>query len=129
MRLFSTAILTVAGAAGLAVTGCAHHYHERETVYVQQPAQPVYVQPAPAPGYVVVPAPPPPVIVEPRPLPPSRSYIWVDGYWHWDGGRYAWHRGYWTAPPRGYSRWVPPHYEPHGREYHYTPGHWDHDRR
>ena len=45
-------------------------------------------------GAVVVDAPPPRarrVRVEPRP-----GYIWVDGFWVSQGGRWAWRDGYWV---------------------------------
>jgi hypothetical protein len=38
--------------------------------------------------------PPPPVVVEPLP-PPMPHYVWVPGYWGWDGHGYVWVPGYW----------------------------------
>ncbi len=120
MKEFSRGFLVATAAVGLACVGCEHEHHERETVYVQQPAQP---------QYVVVAQPPPPVVVETRPLPPGPGCIWIDGYWHWGGRQYAWKSGHWEVPPRGYNHWVAPRYERHGNEYHYMPGRWDHDDR
>ena len=86
---------------------------------------------------------PPADQVEVRGTAPSPKHVWVHGYWHWAGGKYAWTPGYWedpdlgapSAPPAlrvevpgvapganhfyapGYWRWS-------GREYLWAPGHW-----
>jgi len=31
----------------------------------------------------------------PRPPRPSRDYVWLEGYWHWNGVRYGWVPGSW----------------------------------
>ena len=52
--------------------------------------------------YVVQPPPPPP----PQrfvPRSPGRNYVWVPGYWNWNGSRYYWQDGYW-AKTRGNGR-------------------------
>jgi hypothetical protein len=68
--------------------------------------------------------PPPPVVVEPLP-PPMPHYVWVPGYWGWDGHGYVWVPGYWI-PERPGWRYVPPHWQAaHGR-WHLRPGHWVH---
>jgi hypothetical protein len=118
----NTRVLIIAATITLAaialVAGC-------KTVVVREQAQPVYVAPAPPPpAYVVVPEPPPQIIVERRPLPPPGVVIWIDGYWHWDNGRYAWIRGHYEKPPREHVVWVAPRYERAERGYRYEPGHW-----
>jgi hypothetical protein len=51
--------------------------------------------------------PPPRVRVE-RVVPsPGPGFVWIDGYWYADGGRWRWHKGYWTQPPYAGARWVP----------------------
>ena len=76
-----------------------------------QPAAPppAYGQPAyaePAPAYVATPPvavdatvytsePPPPPVVEYRPPSPGYGYLWVDGFWDWNGYDWAWSNGYW----------------------------------
>jgi hypothetical protein len=45
--------------------------------------------------------------VPPRPGP---DYIWIEGYNYPNGGRYAWHDGYWTRPPYEGAYWVDPYY-------------------
>ena len=76
------------------------------------------------PEYVMVREAPPPQIVERRPSPPSRGYIWIDGYWHWNGRGYVWRRGHWVRPPHERAAWIAPRYERHERGYRYTPGRW-----
>jgi hypothetical protein len=50
--------------------------------------------------------PPPPVVVE-RPGPPSHAgWVWLPGYYRWDGRRYIWVGGYWAKPPRPRAVWV-----------------------
>jgi len=123
MKLLHGLIWASAGVAALGLAGCRHH----GSVYVERSAPPrtVYVE---EPAYVVVQEPPPAIIVERRLPPPSGLHIWIDGFWHWDGHRYGWHRGHYELPPRGHAVWVAPRYERHDREYHYTPGHWGEGR-
>jgi WXXGXW repeat (2 copies) len=83
------------------------------------------VAPAPAPGGVVVAAyAPPPVPFEVVGVAPAPGYFWIGGSWHWEGGRYAWHRGYWQAPRPGYH-WVSHAWVqgPNGG-WHQHAGHW-----
>jgi len=35
---------------------------------------------------------------------PRPGYVWVDGYWHWTGVRYAWVAGRWEALTPSYAR-------------------------
>jgi hypothetical protein len=53
-------------------------------------------------------APPPPRY---EVAPPQRyGYVWIPGYWNWDGRQYEWIRGYWERARVGYfyeePRWV-----------------------
>ena len=41
---------------------------------------------------------------------PGPDYIWVEGYWFPQSGRYAWHDGYWTRPPYAGAYWVEPYH-------------------
>jgi hypothetical protein len=89
----------------------------------------VYVDPQPQPQYVIVQEAPPPFIVERRPPMPGPGYLWIDGYQHWNGQRYEWHRGEWVRPPRERVIWVAPRYEKHDQGgYRYVPGQWRDER-
>ena len=55
--------------------------------------------------------PPQPRIVRVRPNSPGPGYSYVDGYWYPNGGRYAWHNGYWTRHPYAGANWSNPRYE------------------
>jgi hypothetical protein len=103
------------GLVALGLAGCYHHHHEEE----------VYV--APQPAYVVAAEPPPGgtlVVAEPRPYQPGPGYIWIDGYWAWNGQRWVVEHGHWAVPPSGRRVWVAPHYERYGHEHRYVPGYW-----
>jgi hypothetical protein len=90
----------------------------------------VYVDEQPQPAYIIVQEAPPPIIVERRPPMPGQGYIWIDGYQHWNGQRYEWHRGEWTRPPHERAVWIAPRYERHEQGgYRYVPGQWRDDRR
>ncbi|HVW11359.1 MAG TPA: YXWGXW repeat-containing protein [Bryobacteraceae bacterium] len=82
-------------------------------------------------------APPPPRVLRVHPRQPGPDFIWVDGYWYAEGGRWVWHQGYWTRPPYAGATWIAPRYEggrffagywntPHGRIEH--DHRWDHER-
>lgn len=65
---------------------------------------------------------PPAVVVDTVPAQPGPGYVWVGGYWQWDGARYVWvpgrwvrHDGAWCA---GHWRHVP------GSGWYWVPGHW-----
>ena len=59
--------------------------------------------------------------VPPRPGP---DYVWIEGYNYPNGGRYAWHDGYWTRPPYEGAYWVEP-YHVNGQ---YYVGRWEGQR-
>lgn len=62
--------------------------------------------------FIVPPPPvgPPPPFNEPRPYQPSPAYVWLAGYWDWDGIRYFWQPGRWEVAPQDQvwedHRWV-----------------------
>jgi hypothetical protein len=73
----------------------------------------VYIAP-PAPRYEVVP-------------PPRVGYVWVPGYWGWNGHRHDWHRGHWEHERHGYA-YVPPRWNRHGDRWRFDDGHWERHR-
>ena len=72
---------------------------------------------------IAVSAPPPAVIVEPPP-PPRVGYLWVSGFWGWNGDRHVWQAGHWEAERDGefytQSRWVES-----SDGWRFVPGHWE----
>ncbi|MGZ5673005.1 MAG: YXWGXW repeat-containing protein [Burkholderiales bacterium] len=68
--------------------------------------------------------PPPALVVEPVP-PPRPEYIWVPGYWRWDGHRHVWAKGHWIRERRGWH-YVAPHWDEDGARWRFRPGHWEH---
>ena len=74
-------------------------------------------------GWVMV-APPAP-IVEVRTAPPAMGFVWVPGFYRWDGRDYLWISGRWQRPPHRGARWEPGRWERRGnRGWHYREGRW-----
>jgi len=67
--------------------------------------------------------PPAPRVLRVIPQRPAEGYVWIDGYWYPEGGRYKWHAGYWTRPPYEGAHWVSPR---HDGEMFFN-GYWDGD--
>jgi hypothetical protein len=81
----------------------------------------------PGPGYAaayVVPAPPAPYVVGAVGYAPGPGYVWVDGFWTLNGGRWAWVNGRWAVPPRPHAVWVADRWERYGGGWRYHRGHW-----
>ena len=76
----------------------------------------------------ISPEPPPPPRMERRMIRPSRSHVWIKGYWDRQDDRWAWAPGRWEEPSQRGSRWIKPHYRPEAGAYRYEPGHWSHQR-
>ena len=60
-----------------------------------------------------------------KPISPNLAlgYFWIGGAWFREGGRYAWHRGYWQAPRPGYH-WITHSLRSAGGGWRMEPGHW-----
>lgn len=69
----------------------------------------------------ISPPPPPLVGMTARPGP---GYVWMPGYYRWDGHRYYWVAGKWTVPPRGRRAWVPGRWVRRGGVHIWTEGRW-----
>jgi hypothetical protein len=71
-------------------------------------------------GYSVHTAPPAPryVYVDPRP-----GWLWIDGYWAWDGYQYVWMDGYWERERPGYY-YVQGSWHTHSGRHTWNPGYW-----
>ncbi len=89
----SALALIIAAAAGqMMSTGC----HAPPPVYIVKPPQ-----------SVPVPTRPPDIQDEIRPVCPEQGWIWIAGYWHWDGQDYQWVDGTWAPPREGYTYYGP----------------------
>ncbi|MBS1189246.1 MAG: hypothetical protein H6R10_1038 [Rhodocyclaceae bacterium] len=84
---------------------------------VVAPAQPYYV------SEPVMVAPPPPR-VEVVGVAPVPGYIWINGFWGWNGRGHDWHPGHWEAPRPGY-RWAPHQWHQEGPGWRQQRGHWE----
>jgi len=73
---------------------------------------------------VVVVAPPPPRPELHRTPCPGIGFVWIDGYWAWQGGRHVWIGGRWDRPPHGHHRWVAPRWEHRRGGYFFIDGCW-----
>jgi len=80
----------------------------------------------PSPYYVS--SMPPEPLYEAMSASPGYGYVWIDGYWHWNGYEWVWVSGRWEHQQEGYV-YVQPYYDYSGGQYVYTPGYWaPHDR-
>jgi hypothetical protein len=80
------------------------------------------ISPPASAAYVYVQVGPPAPIVETAPAVPGPGYVWVGGYWRWNGVRYVWVPGGWVRHP---GAWCPGHWRhlpDHG--WYWVPGHW-----
>lgn len=89
--------------------------------------------PAPAPpnpttniviNPVMVQPPQPAPQVEVIPIAPTPDYVWVPGYWSWNGITWIWIRGSWRYPSRPGHLWIGGHFEAHGHRRFWVGGHW-----
>src|SRR5471030_2908945 len=65
-----------------------------------------------------------PTVVVHRPPAPSRAHVWVDEEWVPQGTGYAWHGGYWAAPPRRNAVYVKGHWSHTGRGHVWVAARW-----
>lgn len=72
---------------------------------------------------VVTMAPPLPQ-VEVVTVAPAPGYIWIGGWWGWEGRRHVWHPGHYVAPRSGY-RWVPHGWVQTRGGWRERPGRWE----
>jgi hypothetical protein len=56
-------------------------------------------EPVPPGGEIVLERGPPAPLMETVPPDPYQGFgAWIPGRWYWDGQRYSWARGWWSAP-------------------------------
>jgi hypothetical protein len=71
---------------------------------------------------------PPRLRHEHRPPRPGEGYVWIGGFWDWQGERYVWTPGRWDRPAEVGVTWVTPRYRREYGAYRYEPGHWSNQR-
>jgi hypothetical protein len=65
---------------------------------------------------------PPAAVVETVPAKPGPGYVWVPGYYRWNGVRYVWVPGHWVLHEGAWcaGHWV----HVAGRGWHWVAGRW-----
>lgn len=71
---------------------------------------------------------PPKLRSEQKPHRPGRDFLWIQGFWHWQGNDWDWVPGRWERPIEPGARWVKARYAREGSAYRYEPGHWSNQR-
>ena len=68
--------------------------------------------------------PPPPPPREVVPVAPAARYVWVPGYYRFNGHAYVWVPGHYVVPPHHFRVWVPGHWVPRNGGYVWIKGYW-----
>lgn len=55
---------------------------------------------------------------------PGPDYVWINGYWADDGGRWDWVPGRWERPVEPQAYWIPARYIRTSHGTIYEPAHW-----
>jgi hypothetical protein len=66
---------------------------------------------------------PPAPIVEDISIAPAPGFIWIGGFWAWNG-RWMWQGGRWAHPPRHGALWIGPRYVVRGGRHVFIRGYW-----
>jgi len=67
---------------------------------------------------------PPLLPVYTQPLCPADGYMWVPGYWAYNGQDYFWVPGAWVLPPQLGLLWTPGYWGLNGGSYGWNSGYW-----
>ena len=67
---------------------------------------------------------PPLLPIYAQPPIPGPGYLWIPGYWAWNGDEYYWVPGYWAMPPAVDLYWTPPYWAWSDGVYDFYPGYW-----
>lgn len=75
---------------------------------------------------VSAPIAPPLLPIYAQPPIPGPGYLWVPGYWAWDGTEYYWVPGYWEQPPTIGYYWTPSYWawDNADNDYVFYAGYW-----
>jgi hypothetical protein len=68
--------------------------------------------------------PPPPPLRQVVPVAPGARYVWVPGYYRYNGHAYVWVPGRYAIPPYHYRVWVPGRWVPRNGGYVWVAGSW-----
>jgi WXXGXW repeat (2 copies) len=82
------------------------------------------VAPASASTRVYVRIGPPAPVVERVAVAPGPGYVWVPGFYRWDGRHNLWVAGHHVRPPRARAVWVPGHWVHAHQGWYWTDGRW-----
>ena len=66
---------------------------------------------------------PPPEPREEYAPEPREGFVWVSGYWRWEGNRHVWTEGHWEEERRGYE-YRPAHWDREGDSWRFRDGDW-----
>jgi len=55
---------------------------------------------------------------------PAADYVWVGGYYRWDGSAYFWVPGRWQPAARPYAKWKPGYWRESKSGWYWVPGKW-----
>ena len=66
----------------------------------------------------------PPLRTEAVLVAPGPEYVWVPGYYRYEGSAYVWVGGRYERPPRPRARWVAGHWQQDRRGWFWVDGHW-----
>ena len=103
VRAYSTPATATVYSSGTVHTSGAVAVDTSETYTVSNyPPEPLYEEVTVSPGY---------------------GYVWIDGYWHWNGYDWGWSSGRWVRE-RGGHVYVAPYYDYYGGRYVYRSGYW-----
>jgi hypothetical protein len=75
---------------------------------------------------IVIGNPPPPPRYEAVPAP-RHGYVWVPGFWDWNGRRHVWIAGHWERARPGYA-YYRPEWHREGDRWVLNRGHWAEER-
>ncbi len=111
LSLFASACIVHAPPEPMPIVSPSYGYAPAESQTVGEPSP-----------YEVSSMPPEP-LYEQMSASPGYGYVWIDGYWHWNGYEWVWVSGRWEHEQDGYA-YVAPYYAYNDGAYVYTPGYW-----
>ncbi len=116
-RKIGSLVVLIAGAMVFAACGS-------KVVVTPAPTPMVATAPSSAVVATVPTVPAPPTTTDAAGVSPGSSYVWVQGYYNWDGSQYHWVPGSWVQVPNPGAAWVPAHWQPTNGGYVWVAGTW-----